>query len=344
MRRGKPPAAAMHSHGGGGSKRQRADEDAEQPDAVSLRSGTEMRCSAGKGSEMALPLGASCSKKRRASGGGGVAEGDQIAAAAAEEEDRISALPEDLRLRILALLPHNSAIRTGALSSSWRALWARRWPTPPPPSLELHHRPTDDPDRLLESLERRGRRHLDHFALTLHFGDYRSPKSHRYLGDEDIRRCLDYAAACDVEDLHIDITDHFLRISSRLSFLSQFSRLVRLSLLRVGSVSFSYSLGSSAFPALEIIHLRSARSVDLNHLLWASPRVRTLDLRYYEFVDDEGAINVSPAQGHLRSLTVPECNRITDINAQRRRGLRPPLPPPQQCLVPHLHHPLHCAA
>ncbi|CAN6200735.1 unnamed protein product [Urochloa humidicola] len=314
----------MHSHGGGGSKRWRADEDAEQPDAVSLGAGRETRCGAGKGPAMELPLGASCLKKRRAAAGGGVAEGDQIEAAAAaeEEEDRITALPEDLRLRILALLPLNSAIRTGALSSPWRALWARRWPAPPPPSLDLHHRPTDDPDRLLESLERRGRRRLDRFALTLHFGDYMSPKPHRYLGDEDIHRCLDYAAACDVEDLHIDIADHWLSVGSSLSFPSGFSHLVRLSLLRVGSVSFSYSLGSGAFPALEIINLRFAHSVDLNHLVSASPRLQTLDLSYCEFVDDEGTIYVSAVQGHLRSLTVAECNRITDINADGASGLR----------------------
>ncbi|RCV22902.1 hypothetical protein SETIT_4G256900v2 [Setaria italica] len=214
---------------------------------------------------MAPPLlGASCSKKRRA--GGLAEEGQGEVAAAEEEEDRISALPEDLRLRILALLPLNSAIRTRAL---------------------------------LASLERRGRRRLDRFALTLHFGDYGSPKPHRYLGNKDIHRCLDYAAACDVEDLHIDIADHFLSMGSMLSFPSGFSRLVRLSLLRVGTVSFGYSFGSDAFPALEIIHLHYAHS----------------------FIDDQGAIDVSPARGHLWSLTIAECNYITDIHAGRASGL-----------------------
>ncbi|CAN6173331.1 unnamed protein product [Urochloa humidicola] len=145
----------MHSHGG--SKRQRADED-----AVSLRAGRETRCRAGKGSAMALPLGASCSKKRRA-GGGGVAEGDQIEAAAGDE-DRISALPEDLRLRILALLPLKSAIRTGALSTRWHELWARRWPAPS--SVDLHLRSGDAPKQILESLQRRGLRRLDRFSLA----------------------------------------------------------------------------------------------------------------------------------------------------------------------------------
>ncbi|KAF8658772.1 hypothetical protein HU200_059258 [Digitaria exilis] len=306
----------MHSHGGSGSKRQRSDEVAEQPDAGSLRIDAETKCRAGKGPAMAPLLpGASSLKKRRV---GGVAqEGEAKSVAEEDEEDRISSLPEDLRLRILALLPLTSAIRTGALSTRWRALWVRRWPAPS--SLDLHHLPMDDPDRLLASLERRGRRRLERFALTLHFG--RQP--HRYLGDKDIHRCLDYAAACKVEELHVDISYHWVSISSSLNFPPGFSSLVRLSLLRVGDVSFGYSLGSDAFPALEIIHIHSARSVDLDDLLSASPRLRTLDLRYCEFVDDLGAIYVSPVRRcHLRSLTVAECNRITKIHAGRACGLR----------------------
>ncbi|KAG2613788.1 hypothetical protein PVAP13_4KG392832 [Panicum virgatum] len=213
---------------------------------------------------MALPLGASCSKKRRA---GGVAEGGRAEAAPEMVEDRISALPEDLRLRILALLPLNSAIRTGALSSPW----------------------------------------------------YRFPSPHRYLSDKDIHRCLDYAAACCVEDLHIDMDDHFMWTCSSLSFPSGFSRLVRLSLLRVGSVSFGYSLSPDAFPALEVIHLRAAHSVNLNHLIWASPRLRTLDLRYCQSLDN--AINIKAARGHLWSITVAECGRVRHIYAGTASGL-----------------------
>lgn len=76
------------------------------PDVL-VESGGEARRKRGVGRRiaraMAQLLGASSSKKRRP---GEEGEGFEVAAAAAaqEEEDRISALPEDLRLRILALL------------------------------------------------------------------------------------------------------------------------------------------------------------------------------------------------------------------------------------------------
>ena len=180
-----------------GRSRQAGARDEHRPVAadVLISSGGEPRRKRGVGaassSTMAQFLGASSSKKRRAGEEGEVSE---AAAMTAQEEDRISALPEDLRLRILALLPLKTAIRTGALSSPWRALWARRWPAPPSLDLLL---PLDDPDQLLESLERRGRRRLDRFALTVHWFPY----PHRFLGDKDVHRCLDYAAACGVEDL-----------------------------------------------------------------------------------------------------------------------------------------------
>ncbi|CAL5049761.1 unnamed protein product [Urochloa decumbens] len=255
---------------------------------------------------MAELLSASSSKKRRA---GEEGEGFE-AAAAAEQEDRISALPEDLRLGILALLPLNSAIRTGALSTRWRALWARRWPAPS--SLDLHIRAGDDPEEMLRSLERRGRRRLDRFSLTIYpFMSNLHPRV------TDLQRFLDYAVACGVEDLHIDAADHFVSMHSTFTIPPDCSRLARLFVRHTGRLSFGSCSGT--FLSLEVVHLRSVSSVDISILLWACPRLKTLYLRH---CDCEGSINLAPAGAHLRSLTVAECNWITHIDASRASGLR----------------------
>ena len=297
-----------------GRSRQAGARDEHRPVAadVLISSGGEPRRKRGVGaassSTMAQCLGASSSKKRRAG-----EEGEEIDAAATAEEDRISALPEDLRLRILALLPLKSAIRTGALSTRWRALWERRWPAPS--SLDLLLRPGDDTEEVLLSLERRGLRRLDRFSLTIERS--RSPAEPRVRAPQ---RFIDYAAACGVEDLHVDVANHFMSLISTLNFPRGCSHLARLFVRHLAGVSFGFPLCLDAFPALEVVHLHLVR-VDINMLLWACSRLKTLYLRHCN-CKGVGAINLMPAGAHLRSVTVVECNGITHIDARRAHGLR----------------------
>ena len=116
--------------------------------------------------------------------------------AAAEEVDCISELPDALRLQILSLLPLKSAIRTGALSSRWRGLWEQRWPEPSSLRIRLPPGAAGAAARVEQfgAIDRRGRRRMDCFSLAFHSGQLAQP---------DLRRCLDYAAACEVEDLHL---------------------------------------------------------------------------------------------------------------------------------------------
>lgn len=57
----------------------------------------------------------------------------------------ISALPDDLRRRILTRLPLKDAIRTVALPQGWRDLWKSRW-AEPTSCLDIHLLPGDKPD------------------------------------------------------------------------------------------------------------------------------------------------------------------------------------------------------
>nr|CAB3471215.1 unnamed protein product [Digitaria exilis] len=231
---------------------------------------------------MAQLLGASTSKKQRAD-----EEGEEIeAAAAAEEEDRISGLPEDLRLRILTLLPLKSAIRT----------------------------------EVLRSLERRGLRRLDRFSLTIERS--RNPADPPFRAPQ---RFIDYAAACGVEDLRVDVANHFVSWTwiRRFTLPPGCSHLARLFIRHEAGVSFGFSLRFDAFPALEVVHLHFVR-IDINELLWACPRLKTLYLRRCN-CQWAGAINLMPARAHLKtieSVTVLECSGITHIDARKAHGLR----------------------
>ena len=81
--------------------------------------------------------------------------------------DRISALPDELRQRILTHLPLKDAIRTGALARGWLDLWKGRWAHRA--SLNVHLCSRNDLRRELNALARepRPRRRLDRFSLIV---------------------------------------------------------------------------------------------------------------------------------------------------------------------------------
>jgi hypothetical protein len=241
-------------------------------------------------------------KKRRTDG-----EGEQ----APEEEDRISALPDALRLHILGLLPLKSAIRTGAISTQWRALWTRRWPAPA--SLDFRLALGDSPRPLMESLERRGRRRLDRFSLSFQIGELKAG---------DLRRFLDYADACAVADLDVHLSDD-KKISSgflnfRLPHGAANPHLARLSLtgIRVGHLPYY----SRPYPVLEVVHLHHVAISDetLFNLVAACRLLRTLDIRYC----DMRSAYLMGAGANLKNVTIAECERLTDVSMDSLSGLR----------------------
>jgi hypothetical protein len=225
------------------------------------------------------------------------------------EEDRITTLPEALRLHILALLPLKSAIRTGALSTQWRALWTRRWPDPA--SLELRVAAHNSLQPLMESLERRGRRRIDRFSLSFKMGE---------LTADEFRRCLDYAAACAVADLQV----HLSRGSNRiLKFRLPRGNphLQRLSVEGIGlglPNPFLYeSYPHSVLDAIRL-HRVTISDHDVFSLVAACPLLRTLDLRYCKGLRRGNF----PAGAYLKSVTFAECKGLAGVLFRKAPGLR----------------------
>ncbi|CAL5060160.1 unnamed protein product [Urochloa decumbens] len=260
-------------------------------------------------------------KRRRSEGGGHEAPEE-------EEEDRISDLPDALRLQILSLLPLKSAIRTGALSSRWRGLWEQRWPEPSSVRVRLPPGAAGAAARVEQFglIDRRGRRRVDCFSLAFHGGQLAQP---------DLRRCLDYAAACEVEDLQLRLDGGSGRGSrggggggatrGRGMLTVHFPVGSRL-LARLSVRGLNLTAAANAMVAtLEVIHLHSVFLTDaaLRRVVGACPRLRELDLRYCRRLRriDFSAVGVP----NLRSFTVVDCSRTTEVRvlvAPRLRSFR----------------------
>jgi len=140
--------------------------------------------------------------------------------------DCISALPDDLRRRILTRLSLKEAIRTGAVARGWRDLWKGRWEHRT--SVELHLGSLDDLRRELDALAREPhpRRRLDRFSLVV---------STRKIKSSELRRFTEYAAECCVEDLHLETQNRTLEHKLNFHLLLSSPQLVHLSLRRIAS-------------------------------------------------------------------------------------------------------------
>ncbi|KAL6603623.1 hypothetical protein ACP70R_043984 [Stipagrostis hirtigluma subsp. patula] len=229
-------------------------------------------------------------------------QGDQREAAEADAS-RISALPDELRQRILTHLPLKDAIRTGALARGWRGLWKTRWPHRS--SVEIHLRSRDAPQRELDALGRepRPRRRLERFSLIVEEGCK--------LKSSELRRFIDYSAECRVEDLHVGRqTTNEPRLGFHLPFASPL--LARLSLSGLSVCSIYYK-GAQPFHALEVIRLHrvSISQAAFKKTMALCPCLRTLDLRGCSGDGPFYSDTRIDWPGNLRSVTVAGCEGMT---------------------------------
>ncbi|XP_066371701.1 F-box protein At4g09920-like [Miscanthus floridulus] len=226
--------------------------------------------------------------------------------------DRISALPYELRLRVLTHLPLKGAIRTGVLARGWRDLWRGRWAHRA--SLEVHIRSRDAKQRELDTLARepRPRRRLERFSLIVEISSFKG---------SELRRFLDYTAEGGVEDLHVETRRTTLADTLKFHLPLSCPALACLSLSCI-SVSSMYYKGARPFLALAVIRLVSvscAREA-FKKMMALCPNLLTLDVRSCHCNGYGWEFDRLPP--NLRSLAIAGCDRITSLDFVRVPSLR----------------------
>ncbi|CAN6215875.1 unnamed protein product [Urochloa humidicola] len=254
-------------------------------------------------------------KRRRVDEQGG--QGKEVAAwTEAAPAGHISALPDDLRRRILIHLPLKDAIRTGALAQGWRDLWKSRWADPTScRDIRLLH--GDNPRKVLGSLESVPCRRLDRFSFV---------SDNRKLRQPHLKRFLAYATGCCVEDLHVELSGWHERLTFHIPLSSPL--LAHLSLRNV-DICHMYYKGARPFNFLESIQLHSVNSNSGKFIkvMALCPHLHTLDLRRCHF-HGHGMLNGAKACTplNLRRITVAECH-----SGEVKLGNVPDLPVPSLC-------------
>ncbi|KAK8456056.1 hypothetical protein SEVIR_4G269400v4 [Setaria viridis] len=240
-------------------------------------------------------------------------QGDRCGSVGADAipADRISALPDELQQRILTHLPLKDAVRTGAVARGWRDLWKGRWAHRA--SVEIHLRSRDAPQRELDARAAPAPPHR-RFSLIVDTCKFKSSQ---------IRRFIEYAAECRVEDLHVETRK--ITAADKLNFHLPLASplLARLS-LRCISISNMYYKGAQPFHALEVIllHSVSIAQATFKRMMALCPSLLTLDLRgcACEPLFFWGEAMVWPAK--LRSITVAACSGTIRLDLVRVPSLR----------------------
>lgn len=233
-------------------------------------------------------------------------------------EDRISALPEELRLEILSLLPRRYAIRTGVLSKRWKDLWKQRFNHPTRLKFGHQYRCSKDQVQLVTEIH--------HYELE--YVDKKIETFHLYFHPEDwnsamVPKWIEQAIASGTEELYLDFSQGLVRSTPRGRLkiwekkfklpesVFRFNRsLVSLSLgfcILKGNYQFRY------FNCLETLCLQGVNT--FNNVMLIKVLLNCRQLQSLELRECMGLLYIQLTGDHrIKKLTVVDCSNIKRIH------------------------------
>ncbi|XP_020272834.1 putative F-box/LRR-repeat protein At3g18150 [Asparagus officinalis] len=220
--------------------------------------------------------------------------------------DRISDLPDIIRLQILCLLPRKFAARTSALSWRWRDLWRYRRPYETSLIFDEEFRGELTPEEFSRTvdqvLKQRGKKKVEIFHIFFYPGT-------RY--QSNTVSWIEYAISNEVEELYLDFCQGFKQ-EGTFQIPNGLLQGDSLTVLNLKYCKFDQPVGFRRLKFLETVSLKYVDATDdmVLDVISNCPFLERLDLRQcFEL----RSIKVSGSNLRLKSLVVVNCWKLDEI-------------------------------
>ncbi|XP_017700712.1 putative FBD-associated F-box protein At1g61330 [Phoenix dactylifera] len=234
--------------------------------------------------------------------------------------DRISQLPDILRLHILSLLPRRYAIRTGVLSNQWKDLWKHRFPGSI--SLDFSEKCSGglEPDDLAAHVRSIFLKYhcwrIDSFHLSLFVFDHLQ---------ESVTSWIKHVVSRDVEDINLDFhpgqflrpADLLLISENRFTLFEHYFQDTNgcgpvIAVMRLRWCELHPDFSFQSFRSLEVLNLFQVDVTDsiVERLVSNCPLLECLELRECNLLV---YIEVSHPNSRIRRLAIIDCLNVEEI-------------------------------
>ncbi|XP_020258791.1 putative F-box/LRR-repeat protein At5g54820 [Asparagus officinalis] len=233
-------------------------------------------------------------------------------------EDRLTALPDVLRVQILSLLPCRYAVRTGVLSKNWKILWKQRFNHTTTLKFGRKYQNPANQQELVNEIQNYMLAHENRKIETFHL--YFHPDT---LNPETVCNWIERAIENGVEELYLDFSQGIVSLkptgklrTGRKKFklpesVFQFNRSLTSLSLSFCTLTGRYQFGY--FDCLEHLQLQGINLNDtmLVKVLYNCPKLQSLELREcmsLKYVEDIGSYS------QIKKLTIVHCPNIEVID------------------------------